>query len=382
MGVFFGIFGGSLKINAFETRSAYTPPLVFYEQGHSMFSTTVENLIVRHSTARFAGLRGYRFEGDQAHLNAEVTVNGGAEAGADWALQLWACEQAGVRGIKVAELPVGSLPAAGDANLQGWAAALPPAGQAAHTMVLALASGAAGLFDHIHDLSVFPAQERFCQPSMQGSVGYRCESDMVEVSVGAVTNPRDAGNLSGSLALELWALPGAYEGGAFEGIRVAGGELGCLAGQASLDEIRLSLPAVPLPPGTWQIVLMLREWTPAGFLTRDYANFDAPLIVPTPAPSEAAAGSAAEEEATPAPVVEKPVEAAPAKRAKAAAGVVAGPVSINRASEAELAAVKGLSKAVAAGIVAARPYASVDEVVRAKGMGSKLLEKLRSQLSL
>ena len=144
-----------------------------------MFSTTVENLIVRHSAARFAGLRGYRFEGDQAHLNAEVTVNGGAEPGADWALQLWACEQAGLRGIKVAELPVGSLPATGAAALHGWATVLPPAGQAAHTMVLALASGAAGLFDHIHDLTVFPTPELFSQPSMQGAVSTRCTRGLV-----------------------------------------------------------------------------------------------------------------------------------------------------------------------------------------------------------
>jgi hypothetical protein len=138
-----------------------------------MFSTTVENLVVRHSAARFAGLQGYRLEGDQAHLNAAVTVDADAVVGADWALQLWACEQDVLRGIKVAELPVGSLPATGFTNLEGWAIAVPPAGQGAHTMVLALASGAAGLFDHIHDLTVFSVQERFCQPSMQGAVGYR-----------------------------------------------------------------------------------------------------------------------------------------------------------------------------------------------------------------
>jgi len=44
---------------------------------------------------------------------------------------------------------------------------------------------------------------------------------------------------------------------------------------------------------------------------------------------------------------------------------------------AELAAVKGVSQALAAAIVAARPYAGLDDLVKAKGMGEKLLAKLR-----
>ena len=56
--------------------------------------------------------------------------------------------------------------------------------------------------------------------------------------------------------------------------------------------------------------------------------------------------------------------------------------SVNTASADELAAIKGLSKTVAKAIVAGRPYASLDELTRAKGMGEKLLAKLRQQLSL
>ncbi|MCP5340524.1 MAG: helix-hairpin-helix domain-containing protein [Sinobacteraceae bacterium] len=56
--------------------------------------------------------------------------------------------------------------------------------------------------------------------------------------------------------------------------------------------------------------------------------------------------------------------------------------SVNTASADELAAIKGLSKTVAQAIVAGRPYASLDELTRAKGMGEKLLAKLRQQLSL
>ena len=356
-----------------------------------MLSTPVENLVIRQSAARFAGTQGYRLEGDKAHLNADVRLDDVARADADWALQLWACEGGkgdGLEGIKVAELPVGSLPAAAAASVEGWAVALPPAGQESRTMVLALASGQAGLFDCIHDLAVFPAPERFCQPSLRGAVGYRFEAAEVELSVDAVTNPRDAVNLSGSLSLELWALPRAYQGGAFEGFCIAGGELGCLAGQASRENLRLNLPAAPLPPGTWQMVLMLREWTPAGFVTRDYANFSGPVGVAEPSPAakttEEAVSAAVEPSVPPTP---QQAPKTPARRAEPAmqkAAVAAEPVrvSINRATAAELAAVKGLGRSVAAAIVAARPYASLEEVVRAKGMGPKLLEKLREGLTL
>ena len=56
-------------------------------------------------------------------------------------------------------------------------------------------------------------------------------------------------------------------------------------------------------------------------------------------------------------------------------------VSINTASAAELAAVKGLSKTVAAAIVAARPFAGIDELLKVKGLGPKLLDKLKASLT-
>lgn len=413
-----------------------------------MISTPVESLVVRQSAAHFAGAQGYRLEGDQAHLNAAVTVDDAAPAGADWALQLWACEQGAgdgaLQGIKVAELALGNLWANGTTSLEGWATALPPAGQCAHTMVLALASGRPGLFDQIHDLAVFPMLENFLQPALQGGVGYRFGPGSVELNVDAVSNPRDGGNLSGSLILELWALPRPYQGGAFEGFQIGTAELGCLAGQASFQGVQVAVPAALVPAGTWQVVLMLREWTPAGYVTRDYANFAEPLVVAelvaetAPAAVEVAEAAAPVAEVAIQPVVTKPVAAetsakatpaepvksvapvkatpAPAKTAEAvkpaavakhveavkpaesaktkavepevvkaapvAKAAAPGQVSINRASVGELAAVKGVTKTLAAAIVASRPYATLDDVLKAKGMGAKLLEKLRKHLSV
>ncbi|HMT81775.1 MAG TPA: helix-hairpin-helix domain-containing protein, partial [Azonexus sp.] len=79
-----------------------------------------------------------------------------------------------------------------------------------------------------------------------------------------------------------------------------------------------------------------------------------------------------------APVAEKAKAAAPAP----AAAVATAGVSINTASAAELGAIKGVSSALAKAIVAGRPYAKLDDVVSAKGMGEKLLKKIRANLKL
>lgn len=405
-----------------------------------MMSTAVQTLVVHQPVACFDGAQGYRLEGDQAHLNAAVTVFAAACAGADWALQLWACEpaaDAGLAGIKVAEVPLGQL--AGSGVLEGWATALPPAGQRTHTMVLALASGQAECFDQIHDLAVFPLLENFRQPTLEGVVGYRFGPGSVALATAAVSNPRDAGNLSGSLVLELWALDKSYQGGAFEGVRIGSADLGCLAGQSRLEAVEVSVPADLVPAGIWQVVLMLREWTAAGYVTRDYTNFAEPLVVPErvaeePAAPEVESAINAEASAPEAPVVsetkaseaakskapepakakkaDKPVDAGKAAKppkatepanqtepvkatesAKAAeptkavapakaASTEAGAVSINRASAGELAALKGVTKSMAAAIVAGRPYAALEDLLKVKGVGAKVVEKLGKQISL
>ena len=71
----------------------------------------------------------------------------------------------------------------------------------------------------------------------------------------------------------------------------------------------------------------------------------------------------------------------PAKKV-AVSKAVAKAVSINKASEDELAALKGLPREVARAIIAGRPYAKIEDVCKAKGMGLKKLEKLRDLLAL
>lgn len=340
------------------------------------------------SAVRIGSNHGYAFDGDNVRLDAELLIgNPEAAAAQDWALQLWACDApfdgAAIRGTKVAELPVAN---------QAWISALtpafPPAGRAEHSMVLVLASGQDGSFDQVNDYANFPQTEIFVQPRLTGTTGFSLAEDSVTLNVDAIDNPRSADNLSGSLSLELWA----YADSKPEGIQLAAANLGSLAGQNSWYELAIDAPLIAKPAGTWNIALLLREWTNAGYVTRDFANFALPVswaaeatpeakpaAVAKPAAKPAAAPKAAAAKAV-APKAAEPKAAA----AKAAPKVAAAPasVSVNKASEAELAAVKSLPKAVAAAIVAARPFKTLDELVKVKGMGVKMLDKLKGSLSL
>lgn len=346
------------------------------------------------SAVRIGSNHGYAFDGDNVRLDAELLIgNPEAAAAQDWALQLWACDApfdgVAIRGTKVAELPVAN---------QAWISALtpafPPAGRAEHSMVLVLASGQDGSFDQVNDYANFPQTEIFVQPRLTGTTGFSLAEDSVTLNVDAIDNPRGADNLSGSLSLELWA----YADSKPEGIQLAAANLGSLAGQNSWYELAIDAPLIAKPAGTWNIALLLREWTNAGYVTRDFAHFALPVswaaeAAPTAevAPEAAVeAKPAAPAKAAPAPKAAAPKAATPktaapkAAPAKAAPKVAAAPtcVSINKASEAELAAVKSLPKAVAAAIVAARPFKTLDELVKVKGMGVKMLDKLKGSLSL
>ena len=169
--------------------------------------------------------------------------------------------------------------------------------------------------------------------------------------------------------------------------------LGVLGGGSEWTACQFNVPAA-LPVDGAALTVMLREWTPAGYVTRDYRNFAAAVAkvevvtkVEAVVTEEAAPKA---EVAVKAPVEVKQPDvkkaevkpaAKPARKA-AAAKAAASPVSVNNGSEAELLAVKGLPPSVARAIIAARPFATLDEVCKAKGMGPKMLAKLRDLLAL
>jgi competence protein ComEA len=58
------------------------------------------------------------------------------------------------------------------------------------------------------------------------------------------------------------------------------------------------------------------------------------------------------------------------------------PVDVNRASPAELASLDGIGPRLAERIAQARPFESVEDVGRVKGVGRRRLERLRPRLSI
>jgi competence ComEA-like helix-hairpin-helix protein len=325
--------------------------------------------VVCQSLARLGAAHGYRFAADTVHLNAMFTVLDPAAHQRAWALQLWACPAvpataAELAGQLVAEIPLPPIGELAD-DTHGFEVstnALVPAGFGEQVMVLVLAADCAGASGEVQDFAVYPRREQFFQPRLAGNVGFLIKRDRMTLEVERIENPRDAANVSGTLALELWALNEPYRGGRFQGAPLAGVALDPLAGQFEYRHRSFELPFTPPPAGVWNLVLMLREWTANGYVTRDFTNFALPLTVA-------------------APTVETRGETKPQPVAAARENEPTT-VSINSASRNELVAVKGLPPKVAEGIVSKRPFSSVDELVKVKGMGARLLAKLRSRLRL
>lgn len=342
-----------------------------------------------NTLASIGETHGYCFDGDSVQINAELSFSDAAlSAASQWALQLWSSVSGfpdqQLAGVKVAELAV--YPAAGYQSLAATLAAMPPAGTDDQDMALALVCWGDNGLPTVVDLAVYPVAESFVQPKLSGNVTCALADGMATLAIDAIENPRAEDNLSGTLSLEVWALDEPYTGGSWQGIPVASMILGVLGGGKQLTDCNFVVPAAA-PEGPGVLTLMLREWGPAGYVTRDYCN----LALEAPAKSKGKPKAAAKEEAPKAKANAEPKPAAkeskaPAKESKASAKAtkpqVAKGVAVNTANETALLAVKGLSASLVKAIIAGRPYASLDDLGKVKGIGPKLLAKLRDELFL
>jgi len=317
--------------------------------------------------ARLSGPHGYRFDGDRVHLHTRFAIMHDAAHQHDWALQLWACASAptsskSLSGHVVAEVALPPMSEVADETEQVDmdTFANPPAGGAHHIMVLVLTSGRPGQFDEVHDVVVYPQSQRFLQPRMRGSVDYRIEGNRVHFSVEHIENTRDAANVSGTLALELWALAKPYTGGTFQGVPLAGVVIGSLTGQTESKLTSFDLPFTRPADGVWHFVLMLREWTAAGYVTRDYTNFLQAVTYASAAPAKIV----------------------PNKPTRPLAASTSALISINTGSDAQLCAIEGLNPKLVTSIIKKRPFASLDDLRRIKGISAKLLAAIRSRLTV
>lgn len=322
--------------------------------------------------ATFGASHGYRFDADTVALTASFHLHAPAAHQRTWTLQLWACTNAPatrdeIQGQLVASAslpPIGEIADPVD-TFTVTTQALLPAGQTDYSLALALIAATADGRSEIHDLAVYPRRETFSVPRLiDGRITELAEGRAV-IAAHSVENPRDASNTSGTLALELWAMDQAYNGGDFTGFPITGVVLGTLAGQCSWTGLHFPLTAA-LPEKNSRLVLMLREWNGNRYITRDYVNLSEPFIAPVSKPA----------------IGVTPVNEAPKSTAKTKKSSRTATVSINKAAEAEFATVKGLSQPLAQAIIAGRPYARIDDLVKVKGVGPKLLAKIRSRLRL
>ena len=308
---------------------------------------------------------GYRFVGDTVELNADIQCYSAAHAGLDWALQLWADDA-----IKIAELPLGQLfpDNQGKVEVDGSTTAMLPAGGSYHALSLRLVAGFNGVYDCLHDQRNFDVLQGFQQPRLKDPVACRLVGDELVLDIAAIENPRDADNLSGTLVLELWSLASPYFGGAWVGTQIASMVIGCLHGQTDWTDCHYTEHVEPFPEDG-DLTLMLREWTETGYVTRDYRSLPCPRVT---APME----SVADQPAAEAPPAINPEDIAKAKSS------AEDQISVNRASVEEICGRKGISRNVARAIVESRPFESFDDLLRVKGIGPKLLEKVRQWFRL
>ncbi len=236
--------------------------------------------------------------------------------------------------------------------------------------------------------------------SMEGC-GYQIINERVVIAINTLANHRDALSISGSLSLELWALPSPYQGSGFSGNLLAATHIGQILDQHFLAQCQYDLIFTQPPQGEWFLSLMLREWDGEQFITRDYVNFELPYRVAsleqakTPLTRRDADNVISvdftgqglapktlpktEAEVAPSRVTLK-VEARKTKAKTAKVTTKKAKVAINKASLEEIENVKGLPAKVAKAIFDARPFKSVDALLAVKGMGPKLLKKLEEHI--
>jgi hypothetical protein len=99
----------------------------------------------------------------------------------------------------------------------------------------------------------------------------------------------DSSGYSGTLKLELWALPAPYAGSFTVGYKVAEYQLGQLFAQHFYFNINSgAVLFLPPPNGVWAVALILTEYDggplDGGYSVRDFINFSNPLVVGSPPP--------------------------------------------------------------------------------------------------
>ncbi|WP_269541275.1 hypothetical protein [Cerasicoccus fimbriatus] len=221
----------------------------------------------QESGFQFGGHSSVVINGDNASIYVGRLDNYG-EASTP-RLQVWALYGAPsgeeIDGVLLAEAETQTLYGGYYLEFISLDAALVDSVRGLYTIALVVTrAGESGSYD---DIVVMPDLVDFYHPQLIQPAAAKLSSDGFSAAVAGVSNPRTSGTTSGSLVIELWALAnaGGFTGndfhlGGVEYISAAGGEVSSA----------IEFNGYPnYPTGKFFPAVVLREWTPAGYLVRD-----------------------------------------------------------------------------------------------------------------
>ena len=109
---------------------------------------------------------------------------------------------------------------------------------------------------------------------ISGNSGYTRHGDTISLYAERIDNLNNSGLTSGSLALQLWACQGPYNGGNLTGWKLAELKLGALDANHFIAPVESNLPAYFPEHGDYAIVLVISEWDGEDFnLIHDFQNY-------------------------------------------------------------------------------------------------------------
>lgn len=218
----------------------------------------------------------------------------------------------------------------------------------------------------------------------------RCERQVI-ISVDEIANNRSWQNVSGSLSLELWALPKPYRGEDFSGQCMAAVPVVQINGQHCLRRCRYETDLMSDFTSDHHIYLMLREWSgDSGFVTQDYVA----LVIESPlrsndeylqplmsAPADRLSEQSdiiADKDSTTCQIGE-PESSVPEQSATPEESREPS-VSINQASKSELRSIKGINKKLAKAIIAGRPYKKKKSLLKLPLLSKKKFKRIKRKI--
>jgi len=121
-----------------------------------------------------------------------------------------------------------------------------------------------------------------------GTARYSVAGSTVVLTADEIAN-FDSSGFSGTLRLELWALPSPYTGTTLLGYKLAEYTLAPLSAGFNYSSVNSGAITYLFPPdGTWYYTLVLTEYYGAaiddGYLPDSYVNFPSPVVIGPPSP--------------------------------------------------------------------------------------------------